>query len=378
MKMNRIVSSLLISGALLLSACAGTSEMGWVPDDESGVSEQAINKVAVPRNVILIVGDGMGVAQVYSSVVAEREDNSAFLRFPYSGFSRTYSRNKYRTDSSAGGTALTTGEKVDNYHVNWGPDSARYATIFDDAVEAGMSTGFVVTSSVLDATPAATYGHVPYRKMFDTLSLQLSQCRHSVMVGGGYKYFRPENRKDGLAPLDTLAKRGYTVVCDYDSLMAFGGDRLVALLYEGDPLTAPARGNVLEHSTMKAINLLSRNAKGFALMVEGSQIDWACHNNDSAYLRAEMADFEQMLHAVLDFAQRDGHTLVVVTADHETGGVTLPTGDIEEGQNEVHFLWGNHTGCMVPVFALGPGAHLFSGIQQNVDIPNKIRELMNL
>ena len=142
-------------------------------------------KETAPKNVILIVGDGMGVAQVYASVVAERGDNSAFLRFPFSGFSRTYSRNHYRTDSSAGGTALTTGQKVENYHVNWAPDSTRHRTIFDDAVAAGMKTGFVVTSSVLDATPASTYGHVPYRKMFDTLSLQMAQWEDNVLIGGG-------------------------------------------------------------------------------------------------------------------------------------------------------------------------------------------------
>ena len=382
MNIRKILLSIPLFGAWLLASCFGMSELSvdlgeaieLMNAREQGASEEEVQ----PLNVILIVGDGMGVPQVYASVVAERENNSAFLRFPYTGFSRTYSRNRYRTDSSAGGTALTTGHKVDNYHVNWGPDSARYATIFDDAVAAGMSTGFVVTSSVLDATPAATYGHVPYRKMFDTLSLQLSQCQHSVMVGGGRKYFLPENRKDGLAPLDTLARRGYTVVGTLDSLNRFAGDRLVGLLYDGDPLTEPSRGDMLTQATKKAIAMLSRNPKGFALMVEGSQIDWACHNNDSAYLRAELADFEQMLHAVLDFAQRDGRTLVVVTADHETGGLTLPDGDIQQGINNVRFHWDNHTGCMVPVFALGPGAHNFSGIQENTDIPMKIRWLMGI
>ncbi len=335
------------------------------------------NKPQQPKNVILIVGDGMGVAQVYSSVVAEKGDNSAFLRFPFTGFSRTYSLNKYRTDSSAGGTALTTGEKVENYHVNWAPDSTRHRTIFDDAIEHGLLTGFVVTSDCMDATPASTYGHVPYRKMYDTLSLQMAQCQHSVMVGGGYKYFLPENRKDGLAPLDTLATRGYTVVHTLEELTTFEGDRVVGLLYDGDPLTEPDRGDVLRPAAMKAIEMLSRNKKGFALMIEGSQIDWACHNNDSLYLRAEMADFELMLHAVLDWAEQNGNTLVVVTADHETGGLSLPSGDIEEGLNDYRFHWGSHTGCMVPVFAYGPGAERFSGIQQNTDIPCKIRALMN-
>lgn len=383
MKIRRIAMLLLLPGALLLSGCVEMAALALEAEAqereaERQAAEEEEADVPMPKNVILIIGDGMGVPQVYASVVAAMGNNSAFLRFPYSGFSRTYSRNKYRTDSAAGGTALTTGHKVDNYHVNWGPDSARYATIFDDAKRAGMSTGFVVTSSVLDATPAATYGHVPYRKMFDTLSLQMAQCQHDVMIGGGRKYFFTQNRKDGLAPLDTLARRGYTVVNTLDSMNRFGGQRLVALLYEGDPLTAPARGDVLTQGAKKAIAMLSRNDKGFALMIEGSQIDWACHNNDSAYMRAELADFEVMLHAVLDYAQRDGQTLVVVTADHETGGVTLPDGDIERGQNDVRYLWGSHTGCMVPVFALGPGAQYFSGIQENIDIPEKIRWLMGI
>ena len=368
-------------GALLLTSCADMIELAYELDELSSEMEAVSKQVAeppIPRNVILIIGDGMGVPQVYASVVAQMGDNSAFLRFPYSGFSRTYSLNKYRTDSSAGGSALTTGHKVENYHVNWAPDSSRYNTIFDDAVAVGMKTGFVVTSSVLDATPAATFGHVPYRKMFDTLSLQMAQCAHTVMIGGGRKYFFPENRHDGTAPLDTLLSRGYTVTYDFDSTIAFKGEKLVSLLYEGDPLTAPARGDVLKRTAMKAIEMLNRNTKGFALMIEGSQIDWACHNNDSAYMRAELADFELMLNAVLDFAEREGNTLVVVTADHETGGLTLPDGDIEQGTNDVRYLWGSHTGCMVPVFAYGPGAEYFSGIHQNTDIPDIIRWLLNL
>ena len=159
--------------------------------------------------------------------------------------------------------------------------------------------------------------------------------------------------------------------------MAFEGERIVALPYEGDPPAAPSRGTMLRDASVKAINLLERNKKGFAMLIEGSQIDWACHNNDSAYMRAELADFELMLHAVLDYAVQEGNTLVVVTADHETGGLTLPDGNIEQGTNDVRYLWGSHTGCMVPVLAFGPGAEQFSGIQQNTDIPRKIRALMN-
>ena len=124
---------------------------------------------------------------------------------------------------------------------------------------------------------------------------------------------------------------------------------------------------MLTLGALKAIETLNRYDKGFVLMIEGSQIDWACHNNDSAYLVAEMEDFEDMLNAVLDFAERDGQTLVVVTADHETGGLTLLKGSIEEGVSRPTWATGGHSGVMVPVFSFGPGANLFSGVMQNTD-----------
>ena len=383
---KHIILVFVVGISLLFGSCAEMIELSYDIDNMIAAAEaleansdakSTSNEPDIPNNVIYIIGDGMGVAQVYSSVVAAKSDSSAFLRFPFSGFSRTYSRNHYRTDSSAGGSALTTGKKVDNYHVNWGPDSTRYNTVFDDAVAVGMSTGFVVTSDVLDATPAATYGHVPNRKLYDNLSAQMAQCAHSVMIGGGYNYFLPENRKDSISPLDTLIARGYYLTRSIDSVESFKGERLVGLLYDGKPVGAPERGDMLRRCSLKAIDILGRNPKGFALMIEGSQIDWACHDQDSAHLRAEMADFESMLNAVLDFAERDGSTLVVVTADHETGGLTLPSGDIEAGTNDMRFLWGSHTGCMVPVFAYGPGAEYFSGIHQNTDIPEIIRWIMN-
>lgn len=331
------------------------------------------------HNVIFVVGDGMGVAQVYSSIIAQGADNSQFLRFPYTGFSRTYSYDKYTTDSGAGGTALMTGHKVENKHVGFGPNGEWYPSFLVKAKQqTGRKVGFVVTSSVLDATPASTYAHVPYRKQFDTISMQMAQCGFDVMIGGDRKHFLPENRKDGLAPLDTLAARGYNMAYSIDELAALHGGKVCALLSNADPLTEPSRGRMLSVGVSKALELLSRGNQGFVMMVEGSQIDWACHNNDTAYLAAEMADFEDALRIILDFAQRDGHTLVVVTADHETGGLTLPGGNVEQGINRMSFSTGSHTGVMVPVFSFGPGASQFTGIQQNIDIPRKIMKLLGI
>ncbi len=330
------------------------------------------------RNIIFVVGDGMGVAQVYTSLVAQQGDNSVFLRFPYTGFSRTYSHNRYTTDSGAGGSALMTGHKVENYHIALGPDSTHYPSFLTTAKRLfGKAAGFVVTSSVLDATPASTYAHVTNRKLFDSISMQMARCDFEVMVGGNLNRFKTENRHDGFAPLDTLQARGYAMAYNTMDLMSLQGRRICGLLSPNDPPKAMDRGRWLTMGTMKAIETLNVSDNGFVLMVEGSQIDWACHANDSAYLLAELADFEDMLQNVLDFAQQDGHTLVVVTADHETGGLSLLGGSIAEGRSNLTWATGNHSGLMVPVFAFGPGAENFTGIMQNTDFYNKLLKLLN-
>ncbi|MBR6417851.1 MAG: alkaline phosphatase [Bacteroidales bacterium] len=336
----------------------------------------AVQSIKKAKNVIIIIGDGMGTAQVYASIVAQK-DASNFLRFPYSGFSRTYSHNKYTTDSGAGGTAIVTGHKTDNRHIGVLPDGTPVPSFLSLLHDRGLSTGFVVTSSVLDATPASTYAHAPDRKMFDTISLHMSQCGFDVMIGGGLSNFRPENRKDGLSPLDTLRKRGYEITYSLEEMKQSKSNKLVTFFCENyyGPV-APGRDPVLTEGTKKALEILTKNPKGFAMMIEGSQIDWGCHNNDAAYMEAELADFEKMLKIVLDFAEKDGNTLVVVTADHETGGLVLTGGDIANGKNTCKYITDGHSGVMVPVFAFGPGAETFSGIQQNIDLLPKVFKAM--
>lgn len=336
----------------------------------------AVQSLKKAKNVIIIIGDGMGTAQVYASIVAQK-DASNFLRFPYSGFSRTYSHNKYTTDSGAGGTAIVTGHKTDNRHIGVLPDGTPVPSFLSLLHDRGLSTGFVVTSSVLDATPASTYAHAPDRKMFDTISLHMSQCGFDVMIGGGLSNFRPENRKDGLSPLDTLRKRGYEITYSLEEMKQSKSNKLVTFFCENyyGPV-APGRDPVLTEGTKKALEILTKNPKGFAMMIEGSQIDWGCHSNDAAYMEAELADFEKMLKIVLDFAEKDGNTLVVVTADHETGGLVLTGGDIANGKNTCKYITDGHSGVMVPVFAFGPGAETFSGIQQNIDLLPKVFKAM--
>lgn len=330
-----------------------------------------------PHNVIFIVGDGMGTAQVYSSIVA-RGGNSAFLLFPYSGFSRTYCHDKYTTDSGAGGTALMTGHKVDYTYVGIGPDGSWYPSFLTTAKQMfGMSAGFVVTSSVLDATPASTYAHVSYRRLFDSISMQMVQSGFDVMIGGGKNYFLPENRNDNLSLIDTLISKGYGMAYNVLDLLSLNDDKVCGLLADDLPPQAKDRGRMLALGTLKAIEVLNKNNNGFCLMVEGSQIDHSSEANDSARLAGEMYDFEDMLHAVMDFAQRDGNTLVIVTADHESGGLTLKDGNIMYGTSRPTWSVKGHTGVMVPVFAYGPGSEYFAGVQENSDFYNKIMRLLS-
>ena len=377
-KLHIIAATAVIT---LATACTHSKPLtATTPETVTEYSERVWhNNSPHPRNIIFVVGDGMGTTQVYASIVAHH-DGSQFLRFPFTGFSRTYSNNKYTTDSGAGGTALMTGHKVNNRAISQAPDGTDLPSFFTTLKEhKGKATGFVVTCSVVDATPATTYGHTPDRSMKDTLSMQMAQCSHDVMIGADKKQFLPEGRKDAARPIDTLLQRGYTMIYNLQDLKKCNNDKICALLSADDePGDANQRNYWLVDGTKKAIEILNKHPQGFALMVEGSQIDWGGHNNDTALLFSELDEFEKTLKVVLDFAEKDGNTLVVVTADHETGGLVLTDGDIKAGRNECKFVTTNHSGVMVPVFAYGPGAERFTGIQQNTDIYKKIINLMGM
>jgi alkaline phosphatase len=138
------------------------------------------------------------------------------------------------------------------------------------------------------------------------------------------------------------------------------------------------RGDMLPVATEQAIKLLDQQPKGFFMMVEGSQIDWGCHQNNTDYVVTEVLDFDMAVGKALEFAQKDGETLVVITGDHETGGMALTAGDFRTGKVEAVYGTEDHTAVMIPVFAFGPGAELFSGIYENTDIFRKMKEALGL
>ncbi len=324
-----------------------------------------------PKNIILLIGDGMGTAQIYAGLTA----NKGWLnieRCPFIGFHKNQSSNEYVTDSGAGATAFATGQKTYNTAIGVDSMGKPRTTILEIASKNYLATGLVVTCNITDATPAAFIAHQPKRSMMEEIANDFLTTDVDVLIGGGRKYF--SKRKDGKNLLDSFVKKGYKVLDTMSEVVKVKNGKLAGFIAEVDPpKISNGRGNQLVLSTNTALQILSNNQKGFFLMIEGSQIDWGGHANDADYVIKEMIDFDKAVGAALDFAEKDGNTLVIITADHETGGLALTNGDIKKGMVEMKFITTHHTGVMIPVFAYGPSAIKFAGIYQNTDIFFKIK-----
>jgi alkaline phosphatase len=329
-----------------------------------------------PRNIVLMIGDGMGVAQVYAGLTA----NGGHLNLEdctYVGFQKTYSASSYITDSGASGTAMATGIKTLNGAIAVDTNGQRLKTILEMAEEAGLSTGLVATSTITHATPASFVAHNPDRGKYEEIAMDFTGAGLDVIIGGGRNHFN--KREDKLDLIEKLSEEGFQVAERIEQVNAAHQGPIAVFT---DSLAMPpalkGRGDLLPRATELAMGRLSRNEKGFFLMVEGSQIDWAGHDNNTEYLVSEMVDFDQAIGKALDFARKNPETLVIVTADHETGAMSIEKGDMDSGK--VSGLYGSesHTGVMVPVFAYGPGAESFAGRYENTDIFEKMAGLLDL
>lgn len=331
-----------------------------------------------PKNIIFLIGDGMGVAHISAARIERGQLN--LERFKVMGMHMTSSANDPVTDSAAAGTALATGFKTNNDMLGQLPDGTPVKNLMEYAREAGKATGFAVTSILPHATPAAFSSHHVARYHYDIVSEQQVNSGLDIMIGGGLSNFYPKTftgsrRKDDKHLLNLLRTK-MPVILNIATLRRMQDlPRMAAILSPGHLPEASKRDYTLGELTDKAIKCLSHDPDGFVLMVEGSQIDLAAHANDMPRVIAEMADFDTAIKTCLDFAEADGNTLVVVTADHETGGITLPMKTIENGRIvKPTFSTDNHTAVMVPVFAFGPGAETFAGIQEISDVGRKMIE----
>lgn len=328
-----------------------------------------------PKNVIVMIGDGMGYNQVQAALTVQ--GNQLYMaQFPYTGIEKTYSANDYITDSAAGGTAIACGVKTNNGMIGVTPDTVPVVSILEQAEKNGLSTGIVVTCNITHATPASFYAHVGSRNSSQDIAAWFPKSGVDVAIGGGIGDF--EKRADGRNLSQELVKSGYQVVYNMEDAAKSKPGNLLTLLAEDHPKKASEGRDYLPSAVELALKRLSSNKKGFFLMVEGSQIDWGGHNNDQNYMVSETVDFDNAVGKALAFAQKDGNTLIIITADHETGGATIREGNFEKKTVKVDFARTKHTGAPVPIFAYGPGAEQFTGWLENTTYKNKLVKMLKL
>ena len=331
----------------------------------------------LPLNIVLVIGDGMGLTQISAGMYASG-DRIALERMGVVGLHKSYSDDNLVTDSAAGATAFSCGVKTYNGAIGVRPDGSACPTLLEEAHGRGMPTGLVVTSTIVHATPAAFYAHEASRQSYENIAAQLADSDVDFFVGGGYKFFadRVSDDRDLIAE---MRRGGRRVESYFETAFAEAsapdGARYGYLSAVEDPLPAAQGRDYLSSASALALDYLEARdtaGRGFFLMVEGSQIDWGGHANDGAYIVSEVQDLSRTLDVVIDWAAARGNTLVVVTADHETGGFAINNGSTRE---ELVFAFTSdyHTGTLIPVFAAGPGAETFAGIYENTAIYDKLK-----
>ena len=342
---------------------------------------QLTTKSSAPKNVILLIGDGTGLSQI-SSAFFYKETEPNYGRFNHIGLIKTSSSIEDVTDSAASGTAFASGVKTYNGAIGVTTDSTEVPTIVEIATKKNIRSGVISTSSIVHATPASFYAHALRRGYYEEIASDMVASDIDFFAGGGTKFFN--KRKDGRNLLSELKAKSFNI--DTTQLGNFNGIKSyskVGYLFgtEHMPPTAKGRGDYLPKATELGIKFLSKDNSNFFLMVEGSQVDWGGHANDTDYLITELIDFDDTIGKALDFAKKDGNTLVIVTADHETGGFTLAASKKTNAEGKEYsdysevegiFSTGGHSATLIPVFAYGPGAEEFSGVYENNEIFHKI------
>lgn len=322
------------------------------------------------RNVIFLIGDGMGLSQILAAAYANQ--GLTTLQMKYIGLQRNNALDAFTTDSAAGGSALATGERHANRHISMSVDGEIYPSLSDYFHDQGRAVGVLTLGNVADATPTAFYGHSVERDNSDELTRSLLDGRIDLLCGSGIRQF--EQRQDGIDLVGELSKR-YTFARSTRALER-GSDPIICIDERMDEAAEESNLTLLADATRASIERLQRRSdRGFFLMVEGAKIDYAGHSCCLPGSVIEMLSFDLAVAEALKFADSNGETLVVVTADHETGGLVLLDGDEHTGRILGIYTSDDHTPAMLPVFAYGPGADRFSGVYLNTEIARRIRQL---
>jgi len=306
-----------------------------------------------PKYVFYFIGDGMGVNQVLGTEMYQSELKGEigvtpllFTQFPYATVAHTFSSSNGVTDSAAAGTALATGNKTKNGAIGVDKDMAEVSSIAAWAKAGGYKVGISTSVSIDHATPASFYAHENSRNNSYQIGLDLIESNFDFYAGSDFVNPTNSNAKDGKtyeSLYDLTAKAGYTLARGYKDYQKKAKKAEKMILFQSEAASAKDKGSIpyaidrqkgdmtLSEITRAGINFLSKNNdKGFFLMVEGGKIDWACHSNDGATVLTEVQDFDNAIKVAYEFyEQHPEETLIVITADHETGGLSLGTGSYD-------------------------------------------------
>ncbi|MHC4758761.1 MAG: alkaline phosphatase [Planctomycetota bacterium] len=387
--LNKLLYSIIFifSLTVLCSCLPGKNSVPLAEsEDTQSIKQLTIisddEKIENVKNIILLIGDGMSLGQIELARLstAGKDGKLNMERFPVTGIMKTHSANSLVTDSAAAGTAMACGIKTDNGKVGIDPDGVKYMTVLEAAKEKSMSTGLIATSSITHATPACFGAHVKSRDNETAIAKQLIENEINVLFGGGRTYFLPKRvggqQNDEINLIEQAQDKGYVYITTAEEMRDINDDSVLGLFQEEALETAPDEPKLSE-LTEKAIEILDKNAKGFFLMVEGSQIDWASHEHNKKDVVKQTVNFDKAVKAAKDFAERDGHTLVIVTADHETGGLIVTA---DEDSNKIRLNWASydHSAMPVPVFAFGPDAEVFAGVYDNTELAKKMAVILGI
>jgi alkaline phosphatase len=386
------IAILLVLLTLLYLGCEQTAP---ISDDFSFYtpSEEKTPFPLVPegpvKNVILMIGDGMALPHITAArtIVLGAHGRLYIERMPVTGIIDHYSADEFVSGSAATATSLATGYKTNGGMIGLLPDGTHALTILEAARDRGMSTGLVATLPITDATTAAFAAHIHDRDLEVEIAVQLLESKVNVLLGGGRVLFKPGlsgyefMRTDDRDLTTEACSAGYEYVETRDALMVAEAENDLLLgLFSDDLMLNQEPEPTLSEMTDKALEVLSRNEQGFFLMVEGSQIDWGAEDNDINYTIREQLHFDLAIRSAIQFAMKDGETLVVATSDHEAGGMFISEELPNQLDGKINIGWGTdgHTGVPVPVFAYGPHAEQFMGWYDNTEIPKKIANIVGI
>ena len=327
-----------------------------------------------PLNIILMIGDGMGLSQITAGIYVNN-NTSTLENFSVVGLSKTHAIKSLVTDSAASGTAMACGDKTYNGVVGINYLNKNLKSILEICEENGYNTGLIATSSIVHATPASFYANVSSRKKYEDIAMQLSTSEVDYFIGGGKKHFN--QREDGRNLIKEM--KSFDMVKNLKGFQKSEADKIGLFTYKDEPPSLnQGRDPLLPEYLSATLEKFKNREKPFFVLVEGSQIDWGGHANDVDYITSEFIEFNNAIGVALNFLEENPNTLIVVTADHETGGLAIIKGETKNFEIEAGFNTGGHSATMVPVFSHGKNASLFSGIYDNTQIFHKIKEAAGL